>query len=358
MATELMHAVVCHAPYDYRVEERPRPVPGPGEVLVKVGAAGICASDIKCFTGGHTFWGAHGEGGYCEAPVTAGHEFAGVAVELGEGAAGHHGIALGDHIVAEQIIPCNACRFCKLGKYWQCQRHVIYGFKRQRAEGGMAEYMIYPANSLIHIIDPGVSARHAAYIEPLACALHAVDRGEISPGDTVVMTGVGNIGLCMLQAAKQFNPGQLIAIDTKNYRLDLARELGADVVINPLEEDAVARVLALTEGYGADVFIEATGNASVPQMGLEMVRRLGTIVAFSVLAERSSIDWNIVGDGKELNIHGSHLGPYCYPRAIRSIADGSIDVERLISAEFPLVDFAAAMDAARGGDNLKTLLIP
>jgi L-iditol 2-dehydrogenase len=358
MATETMHAVVCHGPFDYRIEEVARPVPGPGEVLVKVGAAGICASDIKCFTGGHTFWGVDGSGGYADAPVTAGHEFAGIAVALGEGAGERHGISLGDHIVAEQIIPCNACRFCKSGQYWMCEPHIIFGFKRDRAEGGMAEYMIYPANSRIHVIDPRISAREAAYIEPLACAMHAVDRGEIRPGDTVVIAGVGNIGLCMLQAAKRFNPGQLIAIDTKDYRLDLARRFGADVTINPLVADAVAQVKGLTNGYGCDVFIEATGNVAAPQMGLQMIRRLGTLVAFSVMAGQSTIDWNIVGDQKELNVHGSHLGPYCYPKAIAAIADGSIDVRSLITAEFPLLDFAAAMDAARGGDNLKTLLIP
>lgn len=358
MPAELMNAVVCHGPYDYRVESKAIPTPGPGELLVKVGAAGICASDMKCFTGGHSFWGEHGEGGYCEAPVIAGHEFAGHVVALGDGAAERHGVAIGDHVVAEQIIPCNACRFCKAGQYWMCHAHVIFGFKRGRAEGGMAEYMIYPANARVHQIDSRIGARQAAYIEPLACAIHAVDRGEIRPGDTVVIAGVGNIGLCMLQAARRFNPGQLIAIDTKDYRLGLAGQLGADVTINPLEEDAVARVKALTEGYGCDVFIEATGNAKTPQMGLEMCRRLGTLVGFSVVTEPSTVDWGIVGDGKGLNIHGAHLGPYCYPRSIAAIAEGTIDVESLISAEFPLTAFTEAMEAARGGSNLKTLLIP
>ncbi len=358
MVTEMMQAVVCHAPYDYRVEQVARPEPGPGEVLVRVGAAGICASDIKCYTGGSLFWGKDGSGGYCEAPVVPGHEFAGTVAALGEGAGELHGVAIGDHVVAEQIIPCGRCRFCKGGQYWMCQVHDIFGFKRHRAEGGMAEYMIYPLRSLIHRIDPRVSKQEAVYIEPLACAIHAVDRGDIRPGDTVVIAGVGNIGLCMLQAAKKFNPGQLIALDTKNYRLDLAKRLGADIGINPLEEDAPARVLALTEGYGCDVYIEVSGNAKAPQQGLDMIRRLGTLVAFSVLNEPATIDWNMVGDQRELNIHGSHLGPYCYPRAIEAIADGSIDVKSLITAEFPLSEFAAAMEAAHGGDNLKTLLIP
>jgi L-iditol 2-dehydrogenase len=239
-----------------------------------------------------------------------------------------------------------------------CEPHVIFGFKRVRGEGGLADYMIYPANSLVHRIPAEVSARRAAYIEPLACAMHAVDRGEIAPGDTVVIAGVGNIGLCALQAARQFNPGQLIAVDTKPERLELAQRLGADIGINPLEEDGPARVKALTEGYGCDVYIEITGSAKAPQQGLDMIRRLGTLVAFSVLNEPAVIDWNQVGDQKELNVHGSHLGPYCYPRTIQAIADGSIDVESLISEEFALADFDAAMDAARGGSHLKTLVVP
>jgi threonine dehydrogenase-like Zn-dependent dehydrogenase len=358
MSQDTMLAVVCHGPQDYRVEEIARPRPGPGEILVKVGAAGICASDMKCFAGGPLFWGRDGVPGYVEAPVVAGHEFAGIVAELGEGAAERHGVALGDHVVAEQIIPCGRCRFCRHGQYWMCEPHVIFGFKRRRGEGGWAEYMIYPANARVHTIDRRIPAEEAAYIEPLACAMHAVDRGGIQPGDTVVVAGVGNIGLCALQAARRFNPGQLIALDTKDYRLGLARELGADVTINPLEEDAPAQVKALTEGYGCDVYIEITGNARAPQQGLEMIRRLGTLVAFSVLNEPAVIDWNLVGDQKELNIHGSHLGPYCYPKAIRAVAEGEIDVKRLISARYPLAEFPAAMEAARGGDNLKTLLIP
>jgi L-iditol 2-dehydrogenase len=238
-----------------------------------------------------------------------------------------------------------------------CEPHVIFGFKRVRAEGAMAEYMIYPAGALVHKIDPRVSVREAAYTEPLACAMHAVDRGEIRPGDTVVVAGAGNIGLCALQAAKRFNPGQLIALDTKDERLELAKRLGADVGINARDTDTVAEVKALTEGYGCDVYIEITGSPRGAQQGLEMIRRLGTLVAFSVLSERASIDWNLVGDQKELNVHGSHLSPYCYPKAIAAVAEGDIDVASLISEEFALGDFDDALEAARGG-NLKTLLIP
>jgi L-iditol 2-dehydrogenase len=222
----------------------------------------------------------------------------------------------------------------------------------------MAEYMLFPANARVHRIAAGVSKQQAAYIEPLACAMHAIDRGEITPGDTVVIGGTGNIGLCALQAAKRFSPGQIIALDTNSARLELALRLGADVAINPLEEDAPARVKALTDGYGCDVYVEMSGSSKAPEQGLEMIRRLGTLVAFSVLNEQALIDWNLVGDQKELNVHGSHLGPYCYPKAITAIADGTVDVTSLISAEFPLAEFDAAMEAARSGENLKTLLTP
>jgi len=273
MVTEMMQAVVCHAPFDYRVEEVVKP--GSGEALVKVAAAGICASDIKCYTGAPMFWGENGSGGYCEAPVIPGHEFAGTVAALGEGAAELHGVAVGDPVIAEQIIPCGHCRYCKTGHYWMCQVHNIFGFKRHHAEGAMAEYMIYPIKSRIHQIDRRISLREAAYIEPLACAIHAVDRGDIMPGDTVVLGGVGNIGLCALQAAKKFNPGQLIALDINDERLELAKRLGADVGINVLEEDAPARVKALTEGYGCDVYVEMSGSVTGPQQGLDMIRRLG-----------------------------------------------------------------------------------
>ena len=287
-----------------------------------------------------------------------GHEFAGTVAELGEGAGELHGVGVGDRVVAEQIIPCRKCRFCRSGQYWMCEPHVIFGFKHRRGEGAMAEYMVFPANALVHKLDERVSLRDAAYIEPLACAMHAVDRGEIKPGDTVVVAGAGNIGLCAVQAAKRFNPGQLIVLDTKNQRLELAKRLGTDIGINARESDAVTDVKGLTEGYGCDVYIEITGNPRGPQQGLEMIRRLGTLVAFSVLSERASIDWNLVGDQKELNVHGAHLSPYCYPKAISAVAEGEIDVTTLISQEFPLGDFDDALEAARGGANLKTLLIP
>ncbi|MBA2520153.1 MAG: alcohol dehydrogenase catalytic domain-containing protein [Chloroflexia bacterium] len=352
-----MLAVRSHGPRDYRIEEVPVPTPGPGEVLIEVGACGICASDMKCWLGGELFWGTAGGRGYVDAGAIAGHEYGGLVVALDDGAGERHGVQLGDRVVAEQIIPCQDCRYCRHNQYWMCQRHHIFGFKHA-ANGGMAKYNLYPANALVHKVPASLSAGEAAYIEPAACAWHAVDRGEIEPGDTVVICGVGNIGLCMLQIAKLSRPGQLIAIDTKPYRLDLARQLGADLTIDVSRDDAVQAVRDLTEGYGCDVYIEASGNPAAIQQGLEMVRKLGTFVEFSVFNEPATINWTIIGDSKELTIHGSHLGPFCYPKTIQAIADGRLQVKPLLADAFPLTEFDAAMQASLSGGVLKNLIIP
>ncbi len=357
MVAKTMQVVRAHGPRDYRIEEIAVPTPGPGEVLIEVEACGICASDMKCWLGGELFWGADGKSGYCEPPAVAGHEYAGHVVALGEGAAEKHGVAIDDRVVAEQIIPCGECRFCRDGKYWMCQVHPIFGFKNFLI-GGMAKYSLYPEKSIVHTVPASLTPGEAAYIEPAACAWHAVDRGEIREGDTVVIAGVGNIGLCMLQIAKMQGAGQLIALDTKPYRLALAEQFGADLGIDVTAEDAVARVRALTGGYGCDVYIEASGNPASVGQGLEMIRKLGTFVEFSVFNEPATINWTIIGDTKELTIHGSHLGPYCYPKTIAAIANGSLDVKPLVAEAYPLTAFHDAMQASLSGGVMKNIIVP
>jgi L-iditol 2-dehydrogenase len=356
--SDTMQAIVMHGPRDYRLEIVDRPHAGPGEVVIRPGAVGICGSDIKCYTGASLFWGENGASGYVEGTPIAGHEFAGVVVELGDGSAEKYGIAVGDQVVAEQILPCQVCRFCREGAYWMCEPNEIFGFKQGRAEGGMAEYALLPANSIVHLVDPRVTPTEAAYLEPLSCAIHAVDRAEIKPGDTVVVAGIGSIGLCMLQWARHYNPARVIAVGTRARRLELAARLGADVTINMREHDAVAAVRELTDGYGADVVIEASGGAEGPQQALEMVRKMGTIVAFSSIKDKVLVNWNLAGDQKELTIRGSHLGPGCYPKAIEAIAEKRVNVASLITATYPITEFDKAIEHAMSGDGIKTMVIP
>jgi threonine dehydrogenase-like Zn-dependent dehydrogenase len=353
-----MKAVRVHGPRDYRWEEVPVPSIGPGEVLTRVLATGVCASDIKTYLGARV-WGSAEIAPYIEAPVTAGHEFVGEVVALGEGAGEKYGLALGDRVVSEQIVPCGQCRFCMRGQYWMCQRHDIYGFKKDRAEGSWAKFMRYPALARNHKVPTSIPPAQAALIEPLACAIHAVERGTIQLGDVVVIAGMGPIGLCMVAAAKQRGPGTLVALDLKSHRLELARRFGADLTIDVGKTDAVAEVLKMTDGYGCDVYIEATGAGPAISQGLQMIRRLGTFVEFSVHAGPVAIDWSVIGDVKELTIHGAHLGPYCYPLAIDYLARGIVDGERLVSHQLPLREYAKAIDLAHVGDqSIKVVLLP
>lgn len=356
---ESMKAVVTHGPQDYRLEEVPVPQAGPGEVLVRIRATGVCASDVKTFYGADRAWGSEQMERYVEPPVVAGHEFVGEVVALGEGAGEKHGLALGDLAVSEQIIPCWQCRFCQRGQYWMCQRHDIYGFKHGRAEGSWAKYMKFPAGAINHKVPAGVKPEHAALVEPLACAIHAVERGEIQLGDVVAIAGMGPIGLCMLQVARLKGPAMLIALDLQDHRFQLARELGADMVLNPAREDVIQKVLDLTDGYGCDVYIEATGAEAAVVQGLQMIRKLGTFVEFSVHAGPATADWSIVGDQKELNVHGAHLGPYCYPRAIQYIADGTVAADKIVTHTLPLERFREAIELVHNQtESVKVVMIP
>ena len=353
-----MQALVCHGVRDYRLEEKPVPTPGPCEVLVRVHHCGICASDSKCYGGAALFWGDEFRSRYVEPPLTAGHEFTGEVAALGEGAGEHHGVALGDRVVAEQIAPCNACRYCRRGLYWLCVEANVFGFKR-KVQGGMAEYMIFPTNARVYRVPDGISAKQAALIEPLGCAIHAVERGKIELGDVVVQVGCGTLGLCMIAAERLKNPGLLIALDLVDSRLELAKRFGADLTFNPNKTDAVKEVLALTEGYGCDVLIEATGNPEAIEPSLHMVRKAGTFVEFSVMKGLSTVDWTIIGDGKELDILGSHLAPYTFPVAIEYLNRGLLDIEPIITDEIPLQDFEKGFAAVEHpGDSIKVLLRP
>lgn len=344
-----MKAVLAYGPHDYRLVERPVPRPGLGEVVIRVLSTGICASDIKCFTGAALFWGDGKTGGYCQAPVTPGHEFVGEVVALGEGAAERHQLQIGDHAISEQIVPCGSCRYCREGSYWMCAVHDIYGF-RQRVFGAWAEYMLFPAGSLNYKVPKSIPVHHAVFIEPLACSIHAVERGEIKYRDTVVIAGCGPLGIGMVAAARMKSPARIIALDLNDERLNLALRCGADVAINPRKVDAVEKVRALTEGYGCDVYIEATGHPAAVEQGLQMIRKLGTFVEFSVMREKVTVDWTIIGDSKELNVHGAHLGPYCYPVAIRMLEQKLLPMDEIVTHRLPLTDFQKGIDLVVSGE--------
>ena len=355
---EKMQAVVCHGPEDYRLEQVAVPVAGPGEALIKVEAVGICASDLKCYHGAAKFWGDENRPAWAETEVIPGHEFVGTVVSLDAAAAERWGIAVGDRVVSEQIVPCWECMYCKRGWYHMCAPHDLYGFKR-RTPGAMAEYMVYPGEALVHKVSKDIPAHHAAFAEPLSCSLHAVERAQITFEDTVVVAGCGPIGLGMIAGAKSKNPARVIALDMAEEKLELAKRCGADLTINIATDDAVAMIKDLTDGYGADVYLEATGHPSAVPQGLNLLRKLGRYVEYGVFGSDVSVDWSIISDDKELDVLGAHLGPYCWPAAIRMIESGVLPMDEICTHQLPLSEFQRGLDlVASGKESVKVSLIP
>lgn len=351
-----MKAVVAYGPENYKVDEVEIPKAGYEEVIIKIGACGICGSDMKAYHGASMFWG--GDNPWMKAPVIPGHEFFGTVVELGEGAAEKYDIKIGDRIITDQIKPCGKCRFCQSGQYWMCEVHDMYGFQGGIADGGMAEYMKIYNVSKIYKIPDELSLEEASIIEPLACAIHTVQRATIEYEDVVVLAGAGTLGLCMTQLIKLKTPKKLIVLDVSDERLELAKKLGADIIINPKNTDAIQEVRSLTQGYGCDVYIEATGSPIGVTQGLEMIRKLGRFVEFSVFGKETTTDWSVIGDRKELDIRGSHLGPYTYPIAIDLLNRKLVSADDIVSEKFNLEQFNEAFELALSGSVIKVLLIP
>ncbi len=350
-----MKAVMAYAPGDYRLEEVDVPTAGTGEILVKVEACGICAGDIKSFGGAVSFWGDDTQPAYIKAPMIPGHEFVARIVKLGGGV---EKFEVGDRIISEQIVPCWDCRFCNGGQYWMCRKHDVYGFQ-MNVNGGMAEYMKFPKEAINYKVPEDLPIEKAVLIEPYACSMHAVERAKITLGDVVVIAGAGTLGLGMIGAAKKSGAETLIVLDMFEDRLALAKEFGADIVLNPSKVDVNSEVKALTEGYGCDVYIEATGHPKSVEQGLMMIRNLGRFVEFSVFKDPVTVDWSIISDRKELDIAGAHLSPYCYPRVIKGIADGSLPSDGVVTHTLPLEKFMEGFELVMSGKNaLKVVLVP
>jgi threonine dehydrogenase-like Zn-dependent dehydrogenase len=223
----------------------------------------------------------------------------------------------------------------------------------------MASYMVFPAEAIVHKIAKGLEPAHAAFAEPLACGLHAVERANLRFDDIVVIAGCGPIGLSMVAGAVAKSPKAVIALDLSSTRLEIASLCGATRTIDISQEDPVAAVHAITEGFGADVYLEATGHpASVPQ-GLNILRKRGTFVEYGVFAADVTVDWSIISDDKELSVLGAHLGPNCWPTAIKMLEAGGLPMDRICTHRLPLERFQEGLDLVGDGSaSIKVSLIP
>ena len=163
----------------------------------------------------------------------------------------------------------------------------------------------------------------------------------------------------MIAGAKSKNPKAVVALDMAQDKLDIAKDCGADVTINIGREDALLMIKDMTDGYGADVYLEGTGHPSAVSQGLNLLRKLGTYVEYSVFGSDVSVDWSIISDDKELDVRGAHLGPDCWPAAIRMLESGRLPLDRICTHQVPLADFQKGLDlVASGKESIKVSLIP
>jgi L-iditol 2-dehydrogenase len=326
------------------VLDRAEPTVGVGQVVLEVSHTGICGTDLHIYLDEYR----------CVPPVTLGHEIAATVAAIGEGV---EGVAVGDRVVTETYFHvCGRCFNCLSGRPNLCPERKSLG---THVDGGFARYVLAPAHRL-HRIPDGLAMSSAAMAEPLACCIHALlDLSEIRPGDTVLVSGPGPIGLLCLQIARAAGARTVLCgARGDDARLTIGRQVGADHVVDVSSQDLGQLLAELTGGAGPEVCIEAAGAASSLSQCLQMVRRGGTIVQVGLYGRPIEVDINLV-PMKELRYVGSfaHV-PSGWDRALRMMADGQIQTAPLISAVVPLDQWEEKFEALRAKRDCKVLLTP
>lgn len=295
-----------------------------GEVLVQVAACGICGSDVH---------GYDGSSGRRIPPVVMGHEAAGVIAAVGEGVTG---FAVGDRVTFDSTVYCGVCEFCRRGEVNLCENRQVMGVScgEYRRAGAFAEYIAVPAR-ILYQLPEGLGFAEAAMLEAVSVALHAVRLAELKGGETALVIGAGMIGLLTLQAAKVAGCSRVIVADIDETRLKLAREMGADAVLQG--SDVTAEVLRLTGGRGVDVALEAVGRDETVGMAIDCVRKGGTVVLVGNIAREVTLPLQKVVT-RQIRLQGSCASAGEYPEAMELVSSGRIRVGPLISAVAPLED--------------------
>jgi L-iditol 2-dehydrogenase len=326
-----MKAANLYAPGDIRFEMVPVPQPGPGEVLIKVQACGVCGSDIPRVmqTGTYRF------------PTIPGHEFAGEIVAVGPGA---EDIAIGLRVTVVPLIPCRKCAYCANGKYHLCEDYDYLG---SRCNGAFAEFVKAPAGNVLPLPE-GVDFELGALTDPAAIALHAVRKLGLNAGDRVAVFGVGPIGAVALQWAKIMGAAETIAVDIFPEKLQVARDLGADLCIDGRSQDPVAVISEYTGGAGVERTLEFAGHPITQQQSILATAKHGASVWGGISHSGLDLSEKAV-DGilrKEMTISGSWNSSFAplvsdWETALRFMGQGKIQSGGIISHRLPLNEIAA-----------------
>lgn len=304
----------------------PRPEIGTDDVLVRVAACGVCGSDVH---------GYDGSTGRRVPPIVMGHEAAGIIEAVG---AGVTRFDPGDRVTFDSTIFCGECDYCRAGRNNLCDRREVLGVScgDYRRYGAFAELVAVPER-VVHALPDTLPLEHAALIEAVSVAMHAVRLAPVASEDDVVVVGTGLIGLLVVQALRSAGCGRVLAVDIDDGRLALARRLGATATFNAAGGDVVDRILETTGGYGAAVALEVVGTTATIDIAVRSARRGGAVTLVGNVSPRAEIPLQMVVN-RELTLRGSCASNGEYPECIELLARGDIDVRPLISARVPLAD--------------------
>ena len=337
-----MKAVVKLTEDKIELVDIPEPVPGPNQVKVLVEAAGICGTDIYGYSA-------------VKPPVVLGHEVSGEIVEIGEGV---KELKVGDRVTSETTAYiCGKCKFCQSKDYNLCSYRRGLGSK---VNGAFAEYFVIRQMS-IHKLPSNVDFSSGALSEPLACATHAVmEQAKVLKDEVVLVLGPGPLGLLVAQVARAEGAMVVVCgVAGDDYRLALAKKLGADKTINLENKDVGEFIKKLTDGYGADVVFECSGATRAVHLGLELVRKKGRYIQIGIAHQAINLDFDHILFDREITLIGSHTQkPSAWVKALKLMREGKVNLGSLVTDKLPLTKWEEGFRRAKERNSVKVLLYP
>ncbi len=336
-----MRAAIIDAPTKIRVGSIPDPTPQSDELVIRVGACGICGTDLHI---------VDGDSPLARYPVVPGHELAGEVVAVGTRVAqSRDSVKVGTRVAIEPNIYCGHCEFCRTGHENLCLNYTAVGVT---INGGFAEYVTVPAANA-YVLPDTMTIREAALIEPVSCAVHGMHSLAPKSGDTFLVVGAGTMGLLLLQLALRGGASRVAVVDVNTQRLARAEQLGATRTQTDIKS------LLVDEPLGFDCVIDATGVPSVIEAAFVVVKRGGKFMVFGVAPQEARISlspFRIYND--EIKIVGSMAVLFSFQAALDLISGGIIDTQAMLTAALPLEDFSNALTMVRHGEGVKTQIIP
>jgi L-iditol 2-dehydrogenase len=345
-----MLAAVLHGPDDLSPQQIPTPEPGPGDVLVKVGANTVCGTDVRILSGEKTSG--------VRLPVVLGHETAGHVAEVGTGVSGYE---IGAPVAMAPAIPCRRCWECRHNLENMCANLRIMGYA---INGGMAEYMLVPGDAVaagcLFLAEADIPSEQLALAEPLACVVTGQRWSKVEVDDTVLIMGGGPIGLLHLQLALISGARNVIVSQPTGPRRDHAERLGATATVDPTKEDLAAAVQELSGGVGADLTIISVGVPALVNQALELSRNGGRVSIFAGMKDKglAEVSANLIHYKQAVLSGTSNCRRADYETALHLIASGKIDTASMVTHRFPLSEVHHAIDTVVSRDAIKTAVVP